>query len=106
MASRNIGARERVGLSQGELAEQASLERTVVNKIEAGVRKVSALELSDIAAALKVRMASFFREPTPALVAHRMRQDQDTVDARTTASSRTWPPTWSSSGRWSRRYWD
>lgn len=75
-------ARERVGLSQGELAEQASLERTVVNKIEAGVRKVSALELSDIAAALKVRMASFFREPTPALVAHRMRQDRDTVDAR------------------------
>jgi Zn-dependent peptidase ImmA (M78 family)/transcriptional regulator with XRE-family HTH domain len=74
--------RERAGLSQGELAEQAGLERTVVNKIEAGVRKVSALELSDIAAALKVRMASFFHEPTPALVAHRMRQDRDAVDSK------------------------
>lgn len=74
--------RERAGISQGQLAEQAALERTVVNKIEAGIRKVSALELADIAAALEVRMASFFREPIPALVGHRMTQDRDTVDSK------------------------
>ena len=75
-------ARERAGLSQGQLAELAGSERTVINKVETGVRKVSALELSDIAAALDVRMASFFREPTPALIAHRMGQDGDAVDSR------------------------
>ena len=75
-------ARERSGLSQGELAERAGSERTVINKIETGARKVSALELSDIALALNVRMASFFREPTPSLVAHRMSQDRDAVDSR------------------------
>jgi Zn-dependent peptidase ImmA (M78 family) len=60
----------------------AGSERTVINKVETGVRKVSALELSDIAVALGVRMASFFREPTPSLVAHRMGQDRDAVDSR------------------------
>jgi len=82
LGARIRDARERVGLSQGDLAEQAALERTAVNKIEAGVRKVSAIELADIAAALDVRMASFFREPVPALFAHRMSQDRDTVDSK------------------------
>ncbi|KRC65578.1 Cro/Cl family transcriptional regulator [Aeromicrobium sp. Root236] len=75
-------SRERAGLSQGELGELAGLERTVVNKIETGARKVSALELSDIASALGVRMASFFREPVPSLVAHRMNRDRDSVASK------------------------
>ncbi|MGW4638393.1 helix-turn-helix domain-containing protein [Sphaerisporangium sp. NPDC004334] len=75
-------ARERAGLKQGELAQLVGLERTAVNKIECGVRKVSALELSDIAASLGVSMASFFAEPIPALVSHRSGQGLDTADSK------------------------
>ncbi|GII78454.1 hypothetical protein Sru01_34360 [Sphaerisporangium rufum] len=75
-------ARERAGLKQGELARLVGLERTAVNKIESGIRKVSALELSDIAASLGVTMSSFFSEPIPALVSHRSGQGLDTVDSK------------------------
>ncbi len=53
-----------------------------MNKIEGGARKVTALELSDIAAAIGVRMSTFFAEPVPALVAHRSSQGLDTVDSQ------------------------
>jgi Zn-dependent peptidase ImmA (M78 family)/transcriptional regulator with XRE-family HTH domain len=75
-------ARERSGLKQGELAQLVSLDRTAVNKIECGVRKVTALELSDIAAALGVSMSSFFSEPIPALISHRSAQGLDTADSK------------------------
>ncbi|MEU4196028.1 XRE family transcriptional regulator [Kribbella sp. NPDC026611] len=75
-------ARELAGLTQGELAAQLSLDRTAVNKIESGIRKLTALELSDIAAALGVRMASFFADPIPALVSHRSAQGLDTADSK------------------------
>lgn len=75
-------ARKRVDMSQEDLGRAVGLERTVVNKIEGGVRKVAALELSDIAAALGVRMFTFFEEPTPALVSHRSSQGLDTVDSQ------------------------
>ena len=75
-------ARERAGLSQGELGALVNLDRTAVNKIESGVRKVTALELSEIAAALSVRMSSFFAEPIPALVYHRSSKGLDTADSK------------------------
>jgi Zn-dependent peptidase ImmA (M78 family)/DNA-binding XRE family transcriptional regulator len=75
-------ARERAGLSQGELGALVNLDRTAVNKIESGVRKVTALELSEIAAALSVRMSSFFAEPIPALVSHRSSQGLDIADSK------------------------
>ncbi|MCS0498832.1 helix-turn-helix domain-containing protein [Protaetiibacter mangrovi] len=75
-------ARERSGLSQAELAGEIGLDRTVVTKIESGTRGVSAIELSDIAAALQTRMSSFFEEPVPALVSHRASQGVDVVDSR------------------------
>ncbi|MFF8810519.1 helix-turn-helix domain-containing protein [Streptomyces omiyaensis] len=75
-------ARKRVDMSQEDLGRAVNLERTVVNKIEGGVRRVTALELSDIAAALGVRMSTFFEEPTPALVSHRSSQGLDTVDSQ------------------------
>lgn len=75
-------ARERAGLKQGELGARVDLDRTAVNKIESGIRKVTALELSDIASALSVRMSSFFAEPTPALVSHRSSQGHDTADSK------------------------
>ena len=75
-------ARKRADISQEELGRAIGLERTVVNKIESGVRKVTALELSDIAGALGVRMSGFFEEPVPALVAHRSHQGLDTADSK------------------------
>jgi transcriptional regulator with XRE-family HTH domain len=75
-------ARKRADLSQEDLAREVGLERTVVNKIEGGIRKVTALELSDIAAAIGVRMSTFFDEPVPALVAHRSSQGIDTADSQ------------------------
>ncbi|WP_431934996.1 helix-turn-helix domain-containing protein [Micromonospora sp. RP3T] len=75
-------ARKRAGLSQDDLGQAVGLERTAVNKIEGGARKVTALELSDIAAAIGVRMSTFFAEPVPALVAHRSSQGLDTVDSQ------------------------
>lgn len=75
-------ARELAGLTQGELGSRVDLDRTAVNKIESGIRKVTALELSDIAAALGVRMSSFFAEPIPALVSHRSAQGLDTADSK------------------------
>lgn len=75
-------ARKRVDMSQEDLGRAVGLERTVVNKIEGGVRRVTALELSDIAAALGVRMSTFFEEPTPAVVSHRSSQGLDTADSQ------------------------
>jgi len=75
-------ARERAGLKQGELGSIVGLERTAVTKIEGGVRKVTALELSDLASALGVRMSSLLSEPIPALVSHRSSQGLDTADSQ------------------------
>ncbi|WP_327042825.1 XRE family transcriptional regulator [Micromonospora ureilytica] len=75
-------ARKRADLSQEDLGLAIGLERTVVNKIETGVRRVTALELADIAAAIGVGMSTFFEEPVPALVAHRSSQGLDTADSQ------------------------
>lgn len=75
-------ARKRAAMSQDDLGRAVGLERTVVNKIESGIRKVTALELSDIATAVGVRMSAFFEEPIPALVAHRSSQGLDAADSQ------------------------
>jgi Zn-dependent peptidase ImmA (M78 family)/transcriptional regulator with XRE-family HTH domain len=82
LGSRLRDARERTGLKQGDIARLVGLDRTAVNKIESGTRRVTALELAEIAAALGVRMSSFFEEPTPALVSHRSHQGLDVADSR------------------------
>ncbi|MBT2514683.1 ImmA/IrrE family metallo-endopeptidase [Arthrobacter sp. ISL-30] len=82
MGERIREARERADLSQKELGQRTNLERTAINKIESGTRKVTALELSDIAAAIGVRMSTFFADPLPALVSHRSSQGLDTVDSQ------------------------
>ncbi len=74
--------RKRAGMSQEDLGRAVGLERTVVNKIEGGTRKVTALELSDMAAALDVRMSTFFDDPVPALVSHRSSQGLDTAESQ------------------------
>lgn len=75
-------ARKRADMSQEELGRTIGLERTAMNKIEGGIRRVTALELSDIAAAIGVRMSTFFKEPIPALASHRSSQGLDTVDSQ------------------------
>lgn len=82
LGSRIREARERAGLKQGELADRVDIDRTGVNKIENGTRRVTAIELSDIARALGVRMGSFFEDPLPALVSHRSSQGLDTADSK------------------------
>ena len=48
-----------VGMSQTELGETIGLDRTMVAKIESGVRRVDALELARLSSALGVPMAHF-----------------------------------------------
>lgn len=74
-------ARVRAGYSQGTLGADTGLDRSAIARIEGGTRKVTALELSDIAAALRVRMSSLLSDPPPALVAHRSSQGLDVADS-------------------------
>jgi Zn-dependent peptidase ImmA (M78 family)/transcriptional regulator with XRE-family HTH domain len=82
LGERIRSARNRADLSQEDLGRAVGLDRTVVNKIEGGVRRVTALELADIAAAIGVRMSTFFADPLPAIVSHRSSQGLDTVDSQ------------------------
>ncbi len=82
LGSRIRDARERAGLNQTVLGKRTGLERTAITKIEAGARKVTALELVRIADALGVRMARFFEEPLPSIVSHRSNQGLDTIDSK------------------------
>lgn len=87
MDARQLGGRvretrTRAGLTQEDLAQRLSLDRTAINKVEAGTRKVTAIELSDIASALGVHMASFFEDPSPAVISHRSSQGLDTTESQ------------------------
>lgn len=78
-------ARLAAGMSQGELASQVQLDRTAVVRIEAGDRRISALELSRLAEALAVPMAHLLSRPPAALVSRRAALDEvsgDTSRAR------------------------
>lgn len=75
-------ARKRADMSQEDLGQSVGLDRTAINKIESGIRKVTALELSEIGAALGVRMFTFFEDPVPAIVEHRSNQGLDTADSQ------------------------
>lgn len=52
--------RNKVGLSQEELAEVAGLHRTYIGGIERGERNVAILNVFEIARALRVRPADLF----------------------------------------------
>lgn len=54
LAKKIINFRESRDMSQAELANKAHIERTALNKIEKGTRKVSSDELRSIALALDV----------------------------------------------------
>lgn len=71
VGSRIAEARGRRGLTQEQLAQAAGLDRTALNKVEHGSRKVSALELSALAVELHERIEWFVTDAPAAVVAHR-----------------------------------
>ncbi len=60
LGARIRSARHGRGLSQEELADRASLDRTYVGGIERGERNVSILNLEKISKALGLDLSSFF----------------------------------------------
>ncbi|MET1074121.1 MAG: XRE family transcriptional regulator [Umezawaea sp.] len=69
-------ARQAAGLSQADLGEKLSLDRTMIAKIEAGTRRVDAFELSRLSAELGVPLAHFLHDP-PAVLSRRAGLDED-----------------------------
>lgn len=74
IGARIAEAREIAGLTQAELASEISIDRSAMNKVERGTRRVTAFELSEIARVLNRRMEWFLTEPTPAITSHRQRE--------------------------------
>ncbi len=54
LAQKIVNFREAQNMTQAELAAKSGIERTALNKIEKGTRKVSSDELKDIALALNI----------------------------------------------------
>ncbi len=75
LGQRIAEARGRAGLTQAELATAISTSRPAVTKIEAGDRRVTALELAGIAHALDVRIEWLLEDTPAAIVTHRNAQD-------------------------------
>lgn len=71
-------ARIGAGLSQAELADALSLDRTMIAKIEAGTRKVDALELTRLATALRVPL-DYFLHSAPAVLSRRAELSEETT---------------------------
>jgi transcriptional regulator with XRE-family HTH domain len=65
------------GLSQDDLAREVGLERTKVAKIEAGDRRVDALELARLSSALGVPMSHFLHR-RPQVLSRRAQLVDDT----------------------------
>jgi transcriptional regulator with XRE-family HTH domain len=58
-------ARQRVGLSQEELADKAGIDRTYASGIERAVRNPTILILAKLADALGTKVADLLSEPSP-----------------------------------------
>jgi Zn-dependent peptidase ImmA (M78 family)/transcriptional regulator with XRE-family HTH domain len=71
LGQRIADARIERGLTQADLAAAVSLDRTAVAKIEAGTRKVSAVELAKIATELKRPLDWFLLESPQSVVSRR-----------------------------------
>ena len=66
-----MAARKQQGLTQLELAEVLRIDRTVVTKIEAGLRTVDSLELARLSKVLRRSVDWFVRDPSPSVVSRR-----------------------------------
>jgi Zn-dependent peptidase ImmA (M78 family)/transcriptional regulator with XRE-family HTH domain len=65
------------GLSQGQLAERLEIDRSALVRIEAGDRKVTALELLHLSEALGVPVAHFMHRSPAAMTSRRTALDED-----------------------------
>ncbi len=54
--------RNKIGISQEELAERAGIHRTYMGDVERGERNIAALNIVKIAKALKVKPSALFEE--------------------------------------------
>lgn len=79
-------ARLAAGLSQQELATKIGLERTMLAKIEAGSRRVDALELVQLSAALALPIDHFLRR-APAVISRRRAPVAEDTSTGTTRDS-------------------
>lgn len=52
--------RNKIGISQEELAEIAGLDRTYITSVECGKRNISIINIEKLAKALNVTLAEFF----------------------------------------------
>lgn len=68
-------ARQRAGLTQAELSQAIGVNRSVLAKMESGSRRLTALELSQVAEALGERIEWFVEDAPPAIVSHRNATD-------------------------------
>ncbi|MFL1431693.1 MULTISPECIES: helix-turn-helix domain-containing protein [unclassified Nocardiopsis] len=95
-----IGERVRLsrisaGMSQGEMGERVGLERSMVSKLERGIRHIDAVELARISRELDYPISHFLSEP-PAVVSRRAaavgaeKIAADKSDYRTTARLAEW----------------
>lgn len=75
LGQRVAEARQRAGLTQAEMAAEVRLDRSALAKVELGARRLSALELSRIAAALEERVEWFLHEVPEAIASHRNMTD-------------------------------
>jgi transcriptional regulator with XRE-family HTH domain/Zn-dependent peptidase ImmA (M78 family) len=71
LGARIAEAREAAGLTQAALADNLSIDRTSVVRLEAGERKVSATELAMIAQVLDLPIDWFVLESPPAVLSRR-----------------------------------
>jgi transcriptional regulator with XRE-family HTH domain len=79
-------ARLAAGLSQQELAARIGLERTMLAKVEAGTRRVDALELVQLSAALALPIDHFLRR-APAVISRRRAPVAEDTSTGTTRDS-------------------
>ncbi len=52
--------RNKIGISQEELADNAQLDRTYITSVECGKRNISIVNIEKLANALNVSLAEFF----------------------------------------------
>lgn len=62
LGERILRAREKAGLSQGDLAERIGLTQSAISRIESGERSVESLELAKLAKALSVSVLDLLEE--------------------------------------------
>jgi Zn-dependent peptidase ImmA (M78 family)/DNA-binding XRE family transcriptional regulator len=75
LGERVMSARKQMGLTQLELAEALQVDRTVISKIEGGLRTVDTLELARLSKVLRRPIGWFVREPPPSVISRRAHRE-------------------------------